>query len=172
MNSRPPWRWRVSLLVVLAAVGALAQDRPPWFTRAWQSDVGLPDNTVVGIEQAPDGFLWVATPVGLVRFDGVQFRPFAPETAAGGPAGLIQALLVDRRGRIWVAKERGTVICVDQGRTTAVYTPEKGSPNPEVQTTTPLMPLAAQSATMEGTVSRGETTIARSTSYGISCAVG
>ena len=133
MNSRPPWRWRVSLLVVLAAVGALAQDRPPWFTRAWQSDVGLPDNTVVGIEQSPDGFLWVATPVGLVRFDGVQFRPFAPETAAGGPAGLIQALLVDRRGRIWVAKERGTVICVDQGRTTAVFTPEKGRPNPEAR---------------------------------------
>ena len=34
-----------------------AQDRPAWFMRAWQSDVGLPDNTVVGIGQTFDGFL-------------------------------------------------------------------------------------------------------------------
>jgi hypothetical protein len=54
--------------------------------RTWQSDVGLPDNSVVGIDQTPDGFLWVAAKTGLVRFDGVQFRQF-PLTVAGGGRG-------------------------------------------------------------------------------------
>ncbi|MCX6878897.1 MAG: hypothetical protein NTW21_34565 [Verrucomicrobia bacterium] len=68
------FRWLVSLpgLLVLATVPVVVAS-PPWFTRSWQSDVGLPDNTVVGIAQTSDGFLWVATPSGLARFDGLRF---------------------------------------------------------------------------------------------------
>ena len=95
----------------------------PWVVRTWQSDEGLPDNTVVGIEQTPDGFLWVATKTGLVRFDGVRFQPF-PVTAPGAPAGGIKALVADRQGRLWVAKDYGVVLCVDQGMTTMVVGPE------------------------------------------------
>ena len=51
-----------------------------WFSRAWQSEEGLPGNTVVGVAQTPDGFLWVATESGLARFDGVRFQ----ETASSG----------------------------------------------------------------------------------------
>jgi hypothetical protein len=36
------------------------------------------------------------------------------------PASLIEAILVDRRGRHWIAKEQGTVVCVDHGRTTVL----------------------------------------------------
>ncbi|MEI7900411.1 MAG: triple tyrosine motif-containing protein [bacterium] len=127
-------RYRLLGVALLAAAAAFSQDRPGWFTRAWQSDVGLPDNTVVGIDLAPDGFLWVATPAGLVRFDGLRFQPFAAVTAAGGAANLIQAMWVDRSGRLWLAKECGTVICVDQG-TTTVMTVAEGVPNLVPETT-------------------------------------
>ena len=129
-------RWLASLLLVLAfaaPAAVRAQDRPAWFMRAWQSDVGLPDNTVVGIDLAPDGFLWVATPAGLVRFDGLRFQPFSAATAAGGAANLIQAMRVDRHGRLWLAKERGTVVCVDHG-TTTVLSVADGVPNLQPQT--------------------------------------
>src|SRR6266404_9805345 len=43
-----------------------------WLHRAWQSDEGLPDNSVVGVAQTPDGYLWVATAGGLMRFDGAR----------------------------------------------------------------------------------------------------
>ena len=125
----PPWRWLASLMLALGAATRLAAASPALAARVWQSDEGLPDNTVVGIEQTPDGYLWVATQTGLARFDGLQFRHFAPATMAGGAAGLIQALLLDRRGRLWIAKERGTVVCVDQGRVSVMRTPEPGHSN-------------------------------------------
>ncbi len=115
--------WLASLAVPLAAVAPAESVRPAWFVRTWQSDAGLPDNTVMGIDQTPDGFLWVATSTGLVRFDGVQFRPFAV-AAPGMPAGRIKALVADRRNRVWVAKDQGVVVCVDQGRATMVVGPE------------------------------------------------
>lgn len=73
----------------------------------------------MGIAQSPDGFLWVATQTGVVRFDGLQFQEL-PIQVPGMMAGTVHALCADRRGRVWVAKERGTVLCVDQGKITVV----------------------------------------------------
>lgn len=69
-----------------------------WFSRAWQSEDRLSDNTVVGIAQPPDGLLWVATASGLVRFDGLHFQEPAPS------GNFTPAFLGDRRGRLWLGK--------------------------------------------------------------------
>ena len=116
------WHRLASLLLVLAVAAPPAALALPWVIRVWQSDEGLPDNTVVGTEQTPDGFLWVATPAGLVRFDGVQFRQFTPVTTTGLATSVLQAMVCDHLGRLWVAKEQGTVVCVDQGRTATLGT--------------------------------------------------
>jgi signal transduction histidine kinase/ligand-binding sensor domain-containing protein len=113
------WLWLTSLVTLLTALVPAAGAKPSWFIRDWQSDEGLPDNTVMGISQSPDGFLWVATRTGLARFDGVQFRPW-PVTVNGVRAGGCKGVLADRRGRLWVAMDQGIVVCVDQGRTTKV----------------------------------------------------
>ncbi len=122
-NFHFPRRWFARLVVVLTAVAPFASARASWFIRNWQSDEGLPDNTVMGITQSPDGFLWVTTKTALARFDGVRFRPW-PVTAEGAQAGGYKELLADRRGRIWVAKDHGVVVRVDQGHTTTVVGPE------------------------------------------------
>lgn len=115
----------ISLLgaLVLAAPGVSAS--PDWFARTWQSDAGLPDNTVVGINQTPDGFLWVATKTGLVRFDGVQFRQF-PLMTGVTPPGVIHSLLADRLGRLWVMIEQQTLLCLELGRPTTVFNLAEG----------------------------------------------
>lgn len=118
----------LKLLVAASGVCASASDNQPWAVRAWQSDAGLPDNTVVGIEQTPDGFLWVATKTGLVRFDGVQFREF-PILAEGVQAGIIKVLAVDQRGRLWVALGRRTVVCLVSGQPATVFNLERGRPD-------------------------------------------
>ncbi|MEI7901651.1 MAG: two-component regulator propeller domain-containing protein [bacterium] len=118
MNRRTAYK-RLWVTAVLAAAALLAgAAAPPCIVRTWQSDEGLPDNTVTGVGQTPDGFLWVATKTGLSRFDGVQFREF-PVMSDGAPADRIMLLLADRRGRLWIAKEGGAVFCVEQGRAAA-----------------------------------------------------
>ncbi|MST95091.1 MAG: hypothetical protein EXS33_07465, partial [Pedosphaera sp.] len=112
-----------------AAAGLGAATNESWFARAWQTDEGLPDNVVVGITQAPDGFLWVATQGGLVRFDGNQFRDFAPVTEAGAPSGLMYGVTADRRGRLWVTKDGGVLAGVEQGRTSS-WLLRRGAANP------------------------------------------
>ena len=87
--------------------------------RTWQSDAGLPDNTVLGLGQSPDGFLWVASHGVLVRFDGVQFRPGTPVIMDGVSSASIRSFLFDRRGRLWILDDRGKVACVQPGQTVA-----------------------------------------------------
>ena len=70
--------------------------------RIWQSDDGLPHNSVWAIAQGVDGYLWVGTQQGLVRFDGLHFvtidEPAPPELKRGW----ITALCVTRDGSLWV----------------------------------------------------------------------
>ena len=116
------------LCLAMCASVAWAVDAPwAWFTRTWQSDAGLPDNTVVGVEQTPDGFLWVATKTGLARFDGLRFVPFPlmPESA---PASTISAMCTDLRGRVWGAHESEGIVCVEPSGRTTVFTQKDGLP--------------------------------------------
>lgn len=115
----------LGLMVVAVAALQAAAISSPCIVRTWQSDEGLPDNTVTGVGQTPDGFLWVATRTGLSRFDGVQFREF-PVMSDAMPADRIISMAADRRGSLWIAKGVGAVVCVEQGRATAVGVPELG----------------------------------------------
>src|SRR6266481_8852792 len=100
-------------LGVQAAVAIPAADGGTvWLNRAWQSDEGLPDNGVVGVAQTPEGYLWVATAGGLMRFDGARFQEFQVSNLAGVSNRVVRALLLDRRGRLWLAMDRGPVVCV------------------------------------------------------------
>jgi len=63
----------------------------------WTTDNGLPQNVVRDVCQSPDGYLWLATMDGLVRFDGVRFVVFnrgnTPESwAIGLPRYIARAM--------------------------------------------------------------------------------
>jgi ligand-binding sensor domain-containing protein/signal transduction histidine kinase len=112
-------RWLVGLLLLVAGAAAAAPTNSAWFARAWQVEDGLPEHTIVGLEQTPDGYLWVATHRALSRFDGVRFQEFVPAMPAGSSAQ-IRAMLLDRKGRLWLAKDGGRVVCVEEGQVKAV----------------------------------------------------
>ena len=123
---------RLGLLAGLACClqsgSAAAATNAAWFARAWQSDEGLPDNTVVGVAQTPDGFLWVATQNSLVRFDGVRFREVEVANAPGLRVGENHGLEVDHRGRLWLVKNHGGAIRLDGPRSVSFSTKD-GLPN-------------------------------------------
>jgi signal transduction histidine kinase/ligand-binding sensor domain-containing protein len=113
------------LFLTLRASGSITDD---WFARAWLSDEGLPDNNVRGIAQTADGFLWVGTVGGLVRFDGDRFDEFSPLNVEGLPVRGIRTLLLDKSDRLWLSMDRGFVICAQ--RTSAkVLTVKDGVPS-------------------------------------------
>jgi signal transduction histidine kinase/ligand-binding sensor domain-containing protein len=97
----------IGLIFLLAGISALGSTNSDWFTRAWQIDDGLLDNDINGIVQGPDGYLWLLTPAGLMRFDGVTFSPFAIEDFSG-PS--IRFLLCSRTGVVWLASDGGKII--------------------------------------------------------------
>ena len=73
----------------------------------WQTDRGLPQSTVVAIVQTSDGYLWLATQEGLVRFDGIRFTVLDKRNAPQIKENNIQALLEDHDGNLWFGTEGG-----------------------------------------------------------------
>ena len=67
---------------------------------SWATRDGLP-GTVRAIVQTDDGYLWLGTANGLVRFDGVRFVPWAALGATPLPEAGIRALLLAHDGALW-----------------------------------------------------------------------
>lgn len=62
---------------------------------SWTTDNGLPQNTVSSIVQTPDGYLWLATLDGLVRYDGVRFTVFNKSNSKGIGSNRFTRMVVD-----------------------------------------------------------------------------
>jgi diguanylate cyclase (GGDEF)-like protein/PAS domain S-box-containing protein len=90
---------------------------------AWTTRDGLPQNTVHGVAQTPDGYLWLATSVGLVRFDGVRFTLF-DKTTSGLRHDHIWGVTVTRDGALWAGTDGGGVARLQGGRWTTFTTQE------------------------------------------------
>ncbi len=68
----------------------------------WGSEQGFPGGPVYAITQTPDGYLWIGTEKGLVRYDGVTFR-LVPTTVPGQPPiRSVLGLTADAGGSLWI----------------------------------------------------------------------
>ena len=75
--------------------------------RNWHLEDGLPAGQITAIAQTPDGYLWVGTPRGLARFDGLRFKLFTAGTNSGLGDSRISSLLTDGEGKLWVGTQDG-----------------------------------------------------------------
>src|ERR1700678_3860759 len=75
------------LLVVVNSAHALEPDRriSQYGHTAWRIQDGLIDSPVA-ITQTTDGYIWIATHTGLLRFDGVSFDPWSPPKGQSLPS--------------------------------------------------------------------------------------
>jgi ligand-binding sensor domain-containing protein len=112
---------------------ALAENENSFFARTWLAEDGLPDNRVVGLAQTADGYLWVATQGGAVRFDGVRFQRVSLASSPNLIAGTMRALMLDRAGRIWLAKDEGGVVFCFDGAQVRMISADQGLPKNETQ---------------------------------------
>ena len=98
--------------VTSAAVPEEAGFTSAWVNRAWQTDAGLPDNSVTGVVQTDDGYLWAATIGGLIRFNGAKFEEFPMLHIPGVANRIIRKAFLDRSGRMWLAMNSGSAVCL------------------------------------------------------------
>ena len=86
----------------------------------WTTEDGLPQNEVKAILQTRDGYLWLGTPSGLVRFDGMQFTVFDESNTPGLESSSIEALFEDSQDNLWVGTARAGVVRFKGGHASRV----------------------------------------------------
>lgn len=125
-GSRPALRARGLFLFavgVVATASVLGQNPTPdsgFLWRSWDADHGLPSTRINALAGTSDGFLWIATPSGLVRFDGMEFTVFhASNTPALGDDRVL-SLHVDAAGRLWAGTADGRLLRNEPGGWTRV----------------------------------------------------
>ena len=80
---------------------------------SWDTDRGLPQNSVTAIVQSRDGRLWFGTLNGLVRFDGLQFEVFDENNVPELGSSQIVFLLEDPVGNLWVGTKTAGVVVIN-----------------------------------------------------------
>ncbi|HTR80465.1 MAG TPA: two-component regulator propeller domain-containing protein [Bacteroidota bacterium] len=79
----------------------------------WQVKEGLPQNSVNAIIQTHDGYLWLGTYEGLVRFNGKSFTVFDRGNTPAFVSNRITSLCEDRKGRLWIGTYGGGITLYD-----------------------------------------------------------
>jgi ligand-binding sensor domain-containing protein len=125
----------VALSLAAAPVEALDPRRAPtqYIQDVWQKKQGLPQNAVEALCQTRDGYVWLGTQEGLVRFDGVRFKVFDKSNTPGLIDSWISALHEDRAGTLWIVVRGAGLSRYRDGRFTAI-TKRDGLPDERVRT--------------------------------------
>ena len=74
---------------------------------AWKVSEGFAKGVIRSLAQTPDGYLWVGTDFGLLRFDGVRAVPWQPAPGEHLPGTDVRRLLAARDGRLWIGASQG-----------------------------------------------------------------
>ena len=117
--------WAAWASPVLALDPSQALDR--YVHQAWTTDQGLPQNSVYAIAQTRDGYLWLGTDEGLVRFDGLRFTVFDRTNTPAIADPFVFALHEAPDGSLWAGTDRGGLIRHRDGRFSR-YGREQGLP--------------------------------------------
>jgi len=77
---------------------------------AWNSESGLPTNSIVALLQTGDGYLWLGTEEGLLRFDGVAFTIFDENNTPEITNNFINCLFEDSQKNLWIGVRGGGLV--------------------------------------------------------------
>ncbi len=107
--ARVPTR-TVLLLLSLACCGFALDpslDISQYAHTAFKVRDGFGRGFFLSIAQTPDGYLWLGTDFGLLRFDGVRLVSWQPPPGQRLPGTDIPTLLVTRDGALWIGTVNG-----------------------------------------------------------------
>jgi diguanylate cyclase (GGDEF)-like protein len=121
----------MTLLVTLSfALAARAAAPPPladYFAERWSSRDGLPHNMVSSIVQSPDGYLWMSTLEGAVRYNGREFKVYDSGLIPDLRGNAMRGVAVSEQGVVLVATTRDGIARLREGRWDFLRPPGAGS---------------------------------------------
>ena len=106
---------------------ALDPNRLPsqYVREQWTTGTRFPGGAVNGIAQTADGYLWIGTDRGLIRFDGFDFKPVSFDSAATAANVPILQLLTDGGGKLWVRPQGADLVRQRDGKfESVIYGPD------------------------------------------------
>lgn len=126
-------RIAAALVCAPGAAGAQTHAAPPnvggpeaaFVHESWTVRDGLPLNSLQYVLQSRDGYIWIVTLDGLVRFDGVRFTVFNTANTPTLPSNRIISMLETRDGNLWMRTEAWDIVRFRDGRFTR-FGPEHG----------------------------------------------
>lgn len=107
------------------------------FLRIWQLQQGLPRATIFAIRQTSDGYIWLATQDGLVRFDGIRFVPMPERNGIQFDKLWAMDLVEDAQQNVWVATIGQGLVRVRDDHGARQYTMKDGLPSDDVRALAP-----------------------------------
>jgi PAS domain S-box-containing protein len=127
------WTTAIVSLSLLGSYPTFSDDRRipivEYVHNVWQAAEGLPQNAVQAIAQTPDGYLWLATQEGLVRFDGVRLTVFDRKTNLEITNNDMRALHVAKDGSLWIGTFLGDLVRMKDGKFTSYSTKKEMGEN-------------------------------------------
>jgi ligand-binding sensor domain-containing protein len=99
-------------IIIFAVIGFVVSAQSFNF-KSLDSDKGLPQNFVYCLAQDSQGYLWMGTGEGLVRYDGINFKVFTQNDSLS--SDFIHSLFVDKYGILWVGHNNGTLSYYQDG---------------------------------------------------------
>src|SRR5450432_256273 len=111
--------WLLLCAVVGAVAGparAAAVSGSPFIVDSWNNEEGLPQSSVISVLQTRDGYLWLGTLNGLVRFDGNRFAIFDENNVHGLGSDRIVHLFEDSHTNLWIGTDSAVVVLVHDGK--------------------------------------------------------
>ena len=108
--------WIACIAVAVLALPLSAQTSTQYTVDRWNTESGLPQNSVNAMLQSRDGSLWLATLGGIARFDGTAFAAITTGDRSGLRSDRAFALAEDRDGRIWIGTEAGPLALLSRWR--------------------------------------------------------
>jgi ligand-binding sensor domain-containing protein/AraC-like DNA-binding protein len=110
-------------------------ERQQYVVQKWTTSSGLPHNKIQCILQTHDGYLWIGTPSGLVRFDGVRFTLFNRWNTPFLEQDDILCLYEDQDQALWIGTDGSGLLSYDKG-VWKKYTKQQGLLNNHIRSIT------------------------------------
>ena len=101
------------LFVFSLAALASAEEELPYVRTVFNERNGLPTGEANDVLQTSDGYVWVGSYGGLIRFDGTEFRNFSSEGIL--PSSSVRMLFEDSLGRLWIGTNDAGVFVYENG---------------------------------------------------------